>query len=135
MKTASVAGEQYGAKQEDVALLVQLLAQVGIQGSAAGTSVRNMYADITGEQVGKVLESLKLDFKDLDGNVVSTVEQMRMLDEVLKQYDSKSQGNIIQAIYGERGAKAAIAALQAYRTAAQDSSKYANKLEELRQNR
>ena len=113
MKTASVVGEQYGAKQEDVALLIQLLAQVGIQGSAAGTSVRNMYADITGRsgQVGKILESLKLDFKDLDGNVVSTVEQMRMLDDVLKQYDSKSQGNIIQAIYGERGAKAAIAAL------------------------
>ena len=132
MKTASVAGEQYGAKQEDVALLIQLLAQVGIQGSAAGTSVRNMYADITGRsgQVGKILESLKLDFKDLDGNVVSTVEQMRMLDEVLKQYDSKSQGNIIQAIYGERGSKAAIAALQAYRTAAVDSSKYVNKLEE-----
>lgn len=132
LKTASVVGEQYGATQEDVALMIQYLAQVGIQGSAAGTAIRNMMADITGRsgQVAKVLKSLNLDFKDANGQVVSLQEQMRMLSGVLKDYDAKSQGNIIQAIFGERGAKAAIAALQAYQTAAKDSATFSNKLEE-----
>jgi TP901 family phage tail tape measure protein len=132
MKTASVVGEQYGATQEDVALQIQYLAQLGIQGSAAGTAIRNMYADITGRsgQVTKILKSLNLDFKDATGSVVPLTEQMRLLSGVLSQYDAKSQGNLLQAIFGERGAKSAVASLQAYQTAAKDSSRFSNKLEE-----
>lgn len=132
MKTASVVGEIYGGTQEDVALLIQYLAQLGIQGTAAGTALRNMYADISGRsgQSIKLLKTLGLEFKDAAGNVVPLIDQMRQLSTLLGQYDKRSQTNILSALYGERGQKAAAASLQAFNTAAKDSSKFANKLEE-----
>lgn len=133
MKTASVVGEIYGGSQEDVALMIQYLAQLGIQGTSAGTAVRNMFSDISGRsgQSVKLLKTLGLEFKDVTtGGVIPLIEQMRQLDQVLSKYDKKSQTNILTALYNERGQKAAAASLQAYRTAAIDSSKYANKLEE-----
>ena len=133
MKTASVVGELYGATQEDVAVGIQYLAQLGIQSTAAGTALRNMFADISGRsgQSIKLLKSLGLEFKDLaTGKIIPVIEQMRQLDTVLRQYDKPSQTSILTALFGERGQKAAIGYLQAFNTAAKDSSKYANKLEE-----
>lgn len=133
MKTASVVGELYGATQEDVAVGIQYLAQLGIQSTAAGTALRNMFADVSGRsgQSIKLLKSLGLEFKDLaTGKIIPVIEQMRQLDTVLRQYDKPSQTNILTALFGERGQKAAIGYLQAFNAAAKDSSKYANKLEE-----
>ena len=132
MKTASVVGEQYGAKQEDVALQIEYLANLGIQGSAAGTAIRNMYADITGRsgQVTKILKSLGMDFKDVEGNVLGVEEMTKQLYDTLSKYDTKSQGNILQGIFGERGAKAAVALMAEYKKSAEDGSKYTNKLAE-----
>lgn len=124
MKTASVVGEQYGAKQEDVALQIQYLANLGIQGTAAGTAIRNMYADITGRsgQVTKILKSMGLDFKDAAGNVLGLEDMTKQLMGTLSQYDAKSQGAILQALFGERGAKSMIATMAAANTFVMDES-------------
>lgn len=131
MKTASVVGEQYGAKQEDVALLIQYLANLGIQGSAAGTAVRNMYADISGRSgpARKAMKELGLDFRDAEGHVIGLKEQTDQLVGVLSKYDGKSQANIIQAIYGERGAKAAIELLVKAKTYILENGKLTTQLE------
>lgn len=131
MKTASVVGEQYGAKQEDVALLIQYLANLGIQGTAAGTAVRNMYADISGRSgpARKAMKELGLDFRDANGHVVGLKEQTDQLLTVLSKYDGKSQANIIQAIYGERGAKAAIEMLVKAKTYILENGKLTSQLE------
>lgn len=124
MKTASVVGEQYGASQVDVALQIEYLANLGIQGSAAGTAVRNMYADITGRsgQVTKIMKSLGLDFKDVEGNVLSLDKIVLQLQTKLSEFDAKSKGNIIQALFGERGAKSIVAAMAAANTTIVDES-------------
>ncbi len=131
MKQASVVGEQYGAKQEDVALLIQYLANLGIQGSAAGTAVRNMYADISGRSgpARKAMKELGLDFRDAEGHVIGLKEQTDQLVGVLSKYDGKSQANIIQAIYGERGAKAAIELLVKAKTYILENGKLTSQLE------
>ena len=132
MKTASVVGQQYGATQEDVAQQIQYLANLGIQGSAAGTAIRNMYADITGRsgQVTKILKTLGLDFKDAAGNVVGLKDMTSQLMTKLQEYDPKSQGAILQAIFGERGAKSMIASLAAANTFVKDENgKLVSKLE------
>ena len=131
MKTASVVGEQYGARQEDVALLIQYLANLGIQGSAAGTAVRNMYADISGRSgpARKAMKELGLDFRDAEGHVIGLKEQTDQLVGVLSKYDGKSQANIIQAIYGERGAKAAIELLVKAKTYILENGKLTTQLE------
>ena len=132
MKTASVVGQQYGATQEDVAQQIQYLANLGIQGSAAGTAIRNMYADITGRsgQVTKILKTLGLDFKDAAGHVVGLKDMTSQLMTTLQEYDPKSQRAILQAIFGERGAKSMIASLAAANTFVKDESgKLVSKLE------
>ena len=132
MKTASVVGELYGAAQRDVALMIQYLSQVGIQGTSAGTAVRNAMADISGRsgQAQRILKSLGAEFKQSTGEVIPFLDQMRELNRITKDYDAISQKNIINAIYGERGSKVAAVGLQAFNTAAKDASKYSNKLEE-----
>lgn len=131
MKQASVVGEQYGAKQEDVALLIQYLANLGIQGTAAGTAVRNMYADISGRSgpARKAMKELGLDFRDAEGHVIGLKEQTDQLIGVLSKYDGKSQANILQAIYGERGAKAAIELLVKAKTYILENGKLTSQLE------
>ena len=132
MKTASVVGETFQASQEDVALLIGYLANLGIQGTAAGTAIRNMYTDMAGRsgQAIRLMKHFNVEFKTAEGGIVDVHTQMEKLKGVLDKYDAKSQLNIIQALYGERGSKAAIAAWQAFNTQATDSSKYANKLAE-----
>ena len=132
MKTASVVGELYGAAQRDVALMIQYLSQVGIQGTSAGTAVRNAMADISGGsgQAQRILKSLGAEFRQSTGEVIPFIDQMRELNRITKDYDAVSQKNIINAIYGERGSKVAAVGLQAFNTAAKDASKYSNKLEE-----
>lgn len=131
MKTASVVGEQYGAKQEEVALLIQYMANLGIQGTAAGTAVRNMYADISGRSgpARKAMQALGLEFRDANGHVVGLKEQTTQLLTVLSKYDGKSQANIIQAIYGERGAKAAIEMLAKAKTFVEVNGKLVSQLD------
>ena len=122
MKLASVAGEQYGASLDDVGALIASLANVGIQGSAAGTAIRNMFADMS-ERTPKVAAAMKkvgLEFRDAGGNMKPLIENTKALFDVLQQLDGKSGKNLLADIFSERGGKAAIAALVDYKTQIKD---------------
>lgn len=116
MKTASVVGEQYGASQEDVATLISLLANLGIQGTAAGTAIRNMYADLSGrtQKTAKLMERFGLDFRDANGNMLPLLDTVSQLSKSLHQMDPKGAKDFLQAILSERGGKAMVAALADY---------------------
>lgn len=117
MKTASVVGEQFNASQEDVAVMIQYLANLGIQGTAAGTAIRNMYADLSGRsgQTSKIIKQLGLDFRDAaTGGIKPVTEVAKELYTVLQNYDAISQKNIMQAIFSERGGKAIIEVMAQY---------------------
>ena len=113
MKTASVVGEQYGASMEDTATALTLLAKVNISGTAAGTALRNMLKELYTPTAGaaKVIKQLGLETKDAMGNMKSFPEIIYQLKGILAGYDKASQVNILQALFGERGAKEAIAML------------------------
>lgn len=113
MKTASVVGEQYGASMEDTATALTLLAKVNISGTAAGTALRNMLKELYAPTAGaaKVIKQLGIETKDAQGNMKSFPEIIYQLKGILAGYDKASQVNILQALFGERGAKEAIAML------------------------
>jgi TP901 family phage tail tape measure protein len=135
-KTASVVHAQYGASLEDVGVGLALLSNLGIQGTAAGTALRNMYVDILGRtpKVQAALKQLGVDaFDPLTGKARDLVGIFRDLDKGLSKFDLKSQTKLIQDVFSERGGKEAIAVLDAFRTKyKQIGSEFPNELERLR---
>lgn len=113
MKTASVVGEQYGASMEDTATALVLLGQLNIRGTAAGTSLRNMLKELytPGKEAAAVMKQLGLETFDAQGKMKSFPEIIYQLKDILTQFDKESQVNILQNLFGERGAKEAIAML------------------------
>jgi len=113
MKTASVVGEQYGASLEDTATALTLLAKVNITGTAAGTSLRNMLKELytPTKQAADTFAQLGLKTADASGNLKSFPDIIFELRTILEKYNKTSQVNILQRLFGERGAKEAIAML------------------------
>ena len=125
MRTASVAGEMYGASMEDTATALTLLAKVNITGTAAGTAFRNMLKELyaPGKQAAELMKMLGLSTKDAAGNLRSFPDTIYALRPILEQYNKASQVNILQKLFGERGAKEAIAMLALTRKQWEDLNK------------
>jgi TP901 family phage tail tape measure protein/lambda family phage tail tape measure protein len=113
MKTASVVGEQYGATLEDTATAITLLAKVNITGTSAGTAFRNMLKELYAPTAGAagVIKQLGLETSDAQGKLKSFPDIVYSLRTILEEFNKTSQVNILQKMFGERGAKEAIAML------------------------
>lgn len=113
MKTASVVGEQYGANLEDTATAITLLAKVNITGTAAGTSFRNMLKELYAPvpQSAKAMENLGLKTKDAEGNLRNFADVVFDMKGKLADFSKGDQVEILQRLFGERGAKEAVAML------------------------
>jgi TP901 family phage tail tape measure protein len=129
-KTASVINSQYGVSLEDVALGLAALSNVGIQGSAAGTALRNTYADLYGrtEKAGKALAKLGLDARDSAGHIKPVIQIVAELADGLKAYTKRGQDAAIKEIFSERGAKEAIELLSLFQQKAKDANSSATNL-------
>lgn len=119
-KTASVVHKQYGVSLEDTAVGLALLANAGIQGSAAGTALRNMYADLSGRtpKVTKAMEELGLKVRNNNGLMKDQAVIFTDLVKALSQRTPTAQADFISAIFSERGGKEAIAIIDALRSKA-----------------
>ena len=116
-RQASVVAQQYGVSLKDTALILGLLSQIGIKGSAAGTAMRNMYTELMGtskkardvlkntlglEVWNETTKSMK-SFGIIIGDLVTS----------LSTKTSKAQQDILNALGNERGTKALAAAVSA----------------------
>lgn len=123
-KTASVIHQQYGVSLEDTAVSLALLANAGIQGSAAGTAMRNMYADLAGRtpKVEKALKQLGVEAIDpLTGKMREQAIVFKDMVTKLSEYTPEAQSKLISTIFSERGAKDAIAIMNALRKQAEET--------------
>jgi lambda family phage tail tape measure protein len=113
MKTASVVGEQYSVSMEDAATALTLLAKVNISGTAAGTSLRNMVKELYAPvpQAASAMRKLGLETKDAAGNLKPFADIIYDLKGKLEDFDKAGQVQILQRLFGERGAKEAVAML------------------------
>jgi TP901 family phage tail tape measure protein len=120
MKTASVIHKQYGVSLEDTATGIAALSQLGIEGTAAGTALRNMYADLSGRsvQVAKVLKNQGIEMRKANGEFKPMIQVVGELNDKFMKLDGISQKNLMQALLSERGAKGIIEMLSLIGTTA-----------------
>lgn len=117
-KTASVINQQYGVSLEDTAVGLALVQNAGIRNTAAGTALRNMYADLAGRtpKVEKALKELGVNAIDpTTGKMRDMTSVFQDLTGALAKYDPTSQSKFLQDIFSERGGKEAIAIINAMR--------------------
>lgn len=136
-KVASVINSQYGASLEDVGTGLAALSNLGITGSAAGTALRNMYADLSGrsKEVVKILKEMKVQFRDVDtGKFPDLITMMQRFEEALNKTGSAiERQDLMNKLLSERGAKPVIEMLELMRKKAiETNTTVANQLEELR---
>ena len=126
-RQASTVAQQFGVSLKDASTTLALLSQVGIQGTAAGTAMRNMYTELLGMSKGArdILKNvLKVEVFDNAAKAMKPLaEILRDLSASLKGLDFESQLRVLQKLGNERGLKALSADLVAFVTAAKGSGK------------
>ena len=120
MKTASVIHKQYGVSLEDTATALAAMSQLGIEASAAGTALRNMYSDLSGRsvQVAKVLKAQGIEMRTATGEFKPLIQVVSELNDKFRKLDGISQKNLMQALLSERGAKGIVEMLSLIGTTA-----------------
>jgi len=117
MKSASVINMQYGVSLEEAAVGISLLANAGIRGTAAGTALRNMYADLGGKtkKVADELKSLGVTaFDPVTGKMRETQAVFKELMNALEtQKTPEGARRSLETLFGERGSKEAFALIDA----------------------
>lgn len=119
-KSASSVSKLYKVSLEDIATSLGVLSNLGIQGSAAGTALKNMYKELASE-ADKVQVTLQkmgmtpLSLKDKDGNFRSLLTMVKELDEGLKTLTPAEEKLAIARLTNERGMRLLVQALDVYR--------------------
>lgn len=133
VKRASVVNKLYGASFEDILTQTAALAQLGIKNTAAGTAITNFYANSQGstEKARAALDALGFSFQDVNGKAKAIVPAFEEFSKALGKFDLKSQKNIITSIFGERALRDVESMRDLVNASADDTTKYANKLEEI----
>lgn len=136
MKLASVISAQYGVTLEDTATAIAAMSQLGIQGTSAGTALRNMYADLSGRsiKVTKILKEQGIQLRDTaTGGFKPLVDVVAELSDKFATMTAIGQKNLIAALMSERGGKAIVEMLRLINSEAKDTSKsFSNALVEMR---
>ena len=115
-KTASVVAQHFNLSLADTAEGLGSLAQIGITGSAAGTSYRNFYTEITktSGKVAEALKQLKVNIRQIggeaDGELKPTIEIFRELTLATINKTKASQDSYFAGLSNERGSKTFAAA-------------------------
>lgn len=138
-KSAAAVNELYGASLTDIGVGLAALSNLGIQGTAAGTSLKNFYADIVknSEKVGEAFPTMKKaieGLRDSAGVFLPINEGISKLAKSMESLDEKSQKDVLGKLLGERGVKMGAGLVAMFNTlsteADQFGNTYANKLEE-----
>ena len=119
-KAASAVGKLYGASLEDIGTSLAALSNLGIQGSAAGTALKNFYKELASnsDKVKQTLADLKLtpnDLKDAKGNFLDLLSIMNTLNKGYSNLTEAEQKRATANITNERGSKLMVEALDLFR--------------------
>ncbi len=106
MKFVAPVARDAGGSVEEVAAMVGLLGNVGIQGSRAGTALRATFLRLSAPTGGakKAIESLGIEVADLDGNLRPVPELLKDIALATKGIGSVQRTSLIKTIFGEEAA-------------------------------
>lgn len=134
-KSASSVSKLYGVSLEDLATSLGVLSNLGIQGSAAGTALKNMYKELASES-DKVQGTFKKmgmstnSLRDAQGNFKPLIAMVSELDKGLSTLSAKEEKDAIARLSNERGMRLMVQALDVYRQKTEDGT---SALEKFRQ--
>lgn len=138
--SAAAVGEVYGASLQDIGLGLATVANLGIQATAAGTTLKNFYADLAKgtEKSTKTLKAMGLslrDLKDENGGFIDLIDLVYKLEEGFKKLNPQARAEAMDKLFGERGIKTGAALIAQLNKASTEvdalGNKYASKLDEI----
>lgn len=129
MKQASTVSDQYGVSLEETAATLAMMAKRNIEGSAAGTAFRNMMVELATptKAARQSINALGLEiYNTSTGKLKPYAEILEEVRNKTITLNEESKLNFVNAIFGERGGKAANAILS-------DFDKYQETLRSLKE--
>jgi TP901 family phage tail tape measure protein len=104
MKDGGPVATAAGASIETFAALTGKLADAGIKGSKAGTTLKNMFLKLSAPTAGasKLLQRYGVQTKDAQGNMLDIVDILGDLDGALKDLGTADRANVLNEIFGLR---------------------------------
>lgn len=104
-----------GQSIETVSALAGILANAGIKASKAGTTLKNVFINLTdtGGQSGTILKRLGVQVKDSNGDLRDTIDIIADLEKGLKGMGNVQKSAIITAIFQKRAVAGMNAILKA----------------------
>ena len=109
LRQASSEAEKYNLTIADTSTVLAVLARYNIEGSTAGTSLRNFLVDLTGRtpKAKKALQDLGITIYNAQGEVKPFTEIVGDLQGKLGDLSSKEKQEWLRKIFNERGMKTA----------------------------
>lgn len=109
LKQASSEAARFGLSVTDTSTALAILAKYNIEGSAAGTSLKNFLSDLAGRTAksSKALTQLGLSIYDVNGMVKPFSQVVSELQSKLRGLTDEQQQKWLKAIFNERGLKTA----------------------------
>lgn len=110
MKQASSVADIFGVTMEETAAALATLANRGIEGSAAGTAIRNMVKELSSPATKKAAYAMQqygIQIFNADGSTKKFTENLKQLSEVTSVMTDKAKARFLEDLFNERGAKAA----------------------------
>lgn len=92
---------QVGRSSEEMLALSAVMAQVGIDGSMAGTSLKNFFLEAGKHTI----------FRDAKGNLLPTIKIIEILRQKLEGMGNAKQQEVLKKLFGEQGMPVAMAML------------------------
>ncbi len=129
MKQASSVSNMFGVSLEETAAALATLANRGIEGSAAGTAIRNMVKELASpatEKAANAMRQFGIEIFKADGSAKTFTENLQQLSDVTSQMSSQTKARFLEELFNERGAKAAnilLTDLEKMKTAMEDLEK------------
>lgn len=138
-KSAAAVGATYGASLQDIALGLSAVANLGIQGTSAGTALKNFYKDLSAStsKVTTTLGAMKMsisDFRGSDGFFLPLIDVVKKLDGGLSTLSAKARALAEVRIFGQQGLREGAILLEMLHQesdAVDEHGKHLSKLEKL----
>lgn len=115
---AGAAASQAGLSFEDTAAMAALMANNGIRGSKAGTSIRTAMTNLISptDNAAAALESVGVQLKDTEGNARPIKDVLKDLREAFHGLSKEQQLELATKIFGKVGAAGMVAYLKGTQT-------------------
>ncbi len=113
LRTASLAGSQFGVSLDEMNALLAVLARRGIDGNSAGMALMTMFRalDPMTAKGRDTLKELNIQLTDGAGNYRKIVPLLQSYATEFAKYDQQSQAGLAKGIFSSRAARGAVVEL------------------------